>query len=139
MDIRNDNMARISVTNFTVSSSNSDGLECRSERTTAETQMYTAGFLVADGDSPIESGDGPAIPHNGAQERGWDTRRVVSGNRRFHYLRRRQSSSEEGYYNCVIPGDMNFLTGLYILYLSESPYHDTVIHTHFLSLLQSIQ
>ena len=137
MDIRNDNISRISVTNFTVSDSNSNGLECRSELTEAETQMYTAGYLVADGDSPIQTGNGPAIPHNGAQERGWDAKRVVSGNRRFHYLRRRQSSCEEGYFNCVIPDDMNFLTGLYILYPSESPYHDTVIHTLF--LLQSVQ
>ena len=138
MTIPNDNISRISVTNFTVSSNNSDGLECRSERTTADTVQYTAGYLVADGDSPIESGIGPVISHNGAPpERGWDTRRVVSGNRRFHYLRRRQSSSEEGYFNCVIPGDINTPAGLYILYPSESPYHDTVIHT--LSLLQSVQ
>ena len=133
MDIPNDNISRISVTDFTVSSSNSNGLECRSERTTAETQMYTAGYLVADGTSPIQGGDGPVILHNGAPERGWDTRRVVSDNHRFHYLRRRQSSSEEGYYNCVIPDDMNTPRGLYILYPSESPYHDTVIHTHSLS------
>ena len=139
MDIPNDNMARISVTDFTVSSNNSDGLECRSERTTAETQMYTAGYLVADGDSPIQGGDGPVILNYGPTERGWDTRRVFSGNRRFHYLRRRQSSSEEGYYSCSITGDLNTPRGLYILYLSESPYHDTVIHTHTLSLLQSVQ
>ena len=128
MTIPNDNIFRISVTNFTVSDSNSNGLECRSELT--GTSQYTAGYLVADGDSPIQTGNGPAILHYGDPERGWDTKRVVSGNRRFHYLRRRQSSSEEGYYSCVIPGDMNTPRGLYILYPSESPYHDTVIHTH---------
>ena len=139
MDIPNDNIFRISVTNFTVSDSNSDGLECRSERTEAETSQYTAGYLVADGNSPIQAGNDPLINWYGPTERGWDTRRDVSGNRRFHYLRRRQSSSEEGYFNCHIDGDMNAPAGLYILYPSESPYHDTVIHTHSLSLLQSVQ
>ena len=134
MDIPNDNIFRISVTNFTVSDSNSNGLECRSERTTAETSEYTAGYLVADGNSPIQAGDGPVILHYGDQERGWDTRRVVSDNRRFHYLRRRQNSSEEGYYSCNIQGELNAPAGLYILYPSESPYHDTVIHTLSLSL-----
>ena len=136
MDIPNDNIFRISVTNFTVSDSNSNGLRCRSERTTAETSQYTAGYLVANGTSPIESGAGPVILHYGPPERGWDTRRVVSDNRRFHYLRRRQSSSEEGYFNCHIDGDLNTPRGLYILYLSESPYHDTVIHTLSLSCSQ---
>ena len=134
MTIPNDNMARISVTNFTVSSNNSDGLECRSELTIADTSVFTTGYLVADGTSPMKAGDGPLIRHYGDPERGWDTRRVVSDNRRFHYLRRRQSSSEEGYYSCSINGELNSPAGLYILYPSESPYHDTVIHTHTLSL-----
>ena len=135
MDIANDNMARISVTDFTTVSDENDlgnALVCRAELT--GTSEFTAGYLVADGDSPIMAGNGPVILHYGPPERGWDTRRVVSDNHRFHYLRRRESSSEEGYFNCVIPGDMNAPTGLYILYLSESPYHDTVIHTHSLSL-----
>ena len=140
MTIPNDNISRISVTNFTVSDSNSNGLECRSERTEAETSVFTTGYLVADGNSAIQTGgDGPLIIHYGDPERGWDTRRVVSGNRRFHYLRRRQNSSEEGYYSCNIQGELNAPAGLYILYTSESPYHDTVIHTHSLSLLQSVQ
>ena len=136
MTIPNDNIFRISVTNFTVSSSNSDGLECRSERTEADTSEFTAGYLVANGTSPIQGGNGPVIVHYGAPERGWDTRRVVSDNLRFHYLRRRENNPEEGYYNCHIDGDMNSPTGLYILYLSESPYHDTVIHTLSLSSSQ---
>ena len=139
MDIPNDNIFRISVTNFTVSDSNSNGLECRSELTEAETSEYTTGYLVADGNSAIQSGIDPLIMHYGPTERGWDTKRVVSDNRRFHYLRRRQSSSEEGYYSCNIQGELNSPAGLYILYPSESPYHDTVIHTHTLSLLQSVQ
>ena len=49
MDIPNDNIFRISVTNFTVSSSNSDGLECRSECTEADTSVFTNGYLVANG------------------------------------------------------------------------------------------
>ena len=137
MDIRNDNMARISVTDFTVSGDFENALVCRAELT--GTSEFTAGFLVADGDSAIEGGDGPVILHYGPTERGWDTRRGFSGNRRFHYLRRRQSSSEEGYYSCNIQGELNTPRGLYILYLSESPYNDTVIHTHTLSLLQSVQ
>ena len=136
MTIPNDNIFRISVTNFIVSSSNSDGLECRSERTEADTSEFTAGYLVANGTSPIESGIDPVILHYGPTERGWDTRRVVSDNRRFHYLRRRESSSEEGYYSCHIQSDLNAPAGLYILYPSESPYHDTVIHTHTLSCSQ---
>ena len=136
MTIPNDNMARISVTNFTVSDSNSDGLECRSELTATQTSVFTNGYLVADGNSPIQGGDGPVILHNSPIERGWDTRRVVSGNRRFHYLRRRQSSSQEGYYNCHIQGDINTPRGLYIHYPSEFPYHDTVIHTLSLSCSQ---
>ena len=134
MDIPNDNISRISVTNFTVSSNNSNGLECRSELT--GTSQYTAGYLVADGTSPIQGGDGPVILHDGAPERGWDTRRVVSGNRRFHYLRRRENNPEEGYFNCHMPFDLNTPRGLYILYPSESPYHDTVIHTLSLSCSQ---
>ena len=129
MDIPNDNIFRISVTNFTVSSSNSNGLECRAERTEAQTSEFTNGYLVANGTSPIQAG---IILYYGDPERGWDTRRVVSGNRRFHYLRRRESSSEEGYYSCNIQGELNSPAGLYILYPSESPYHDTVIHTHSL-------
>ena len=138
MTIPNDNMARISITDFTVSDSNSDGLECRSERTAAETLQYTAGYLVADGTSPIQAGDDPIILHYGDPERGWDTRRDVSDNRRFHYLRRRESSCEEGYYSCNIQGELNSPAGLYILYLSESPYHDTVIHTHSHSLSPAV-
>ena len=138
MDIPNDNMARISVTDFTVSDDFEDALVCRAELTGPS--VLSAGYLVADGNSPIEGGDDPILLHYGPTERGWDTRRVVSGNRRFHYLRRRQSSSsEEGYYNCHMSGDMNTPRGLYILYPSESPYHDTVIYAHFLSLLQSVQ
>ena len=129
MDIPNDNISRISVTNFT---NNSDGLECRAERTEDETAVFTHGFLVANGDSPIQGGDGPVILFYGDPERGWDTRRVVSDNRRFHYLRRRDISSQEGYYSCSIVGELNSPAGLYILYPSESPYHDTVIHTHSL-------
>ena len=112
------NVDRISVTDFTVSTSNSDGLECRSELTSNETLEYTAGYLVADGDRPITAGDDPVILHYGSPERGWDTRRVVSGNHRFHYLRRREASSEGGYYTCNIIHDINNPAGLYILYPS---------------------
>ena len=135
MDIPNDNMARISVTDFTIVSDElalGNALVCRAELT--GTSQFTAGYLVADGTSPIQAGNDPLINWYGDPERGWETRRDVIGNRRFHYLRRQESSCEEGYYSCSIPGDLNSPTGLYILYPSESPYHDTVIHTLSLSL-----
>ena len=125
-------MSRISVNDIGV---NSDGngfngaLICRSELTEDETNPSTHGYLQADGNSPITGGDGPVIlphPHLG-QERGWDTRRGVSDNHRFHYLRRRRTAAEEGYYNCHIENDTNTPTGLYILHPSESSSHCIVL------------
>ena len=114
-------MSRIRVDDFTVSESFSNALVCRSERTEAETGVSTHGYLQADGNSPITGGDDPNIPRNGPIERGWDTRRVVADNHRFHYLRRRSSNAEEGFYNCHIQNDLNTPVGLYILHPSESP------------------
>ena len=119
------NMSSISVNDIAL---NSDGngfngaLVCRSELTEGETNRFTHGYLQADGNSPITGGDGPVIfpDPNIEQERGWDTRREVVDNRRLHYLRRRSTAAEEGYYNCHIQSDINTPVGLYILYTSES-------------------
>ena len=122
--IPNNNMSRISVNDFTVSESFSNALICRSNLTEDKTNPYTHGYLQADGNSPIIGAVGPVILPYGPPDRGWDTRRVVADNHRLHYLRRRSSSAEEGYYNCHIQSDINTPVGLYILYPSESPSHD---------------
>ena len=114
-------MARISVNDITVSTSFSNALVCRSELTEDETGQSSHGYLVADGNSPISGGEGPNISPFGAIERGWDTRRDVADNHRLHYLRRRSSNAEEGFYNCHIQNDLNTPVGLYILHPSESP------------------
>ena len=118
-------MARISVDDIAFSNGIdfNSALVCRSELTEAETNQFTHGFLQSDGNSPITGGDGPVILPFSTEcpERGWDTRRGVDGDRRVHYLRRRNSNAEEGYYNCVIEFDLNTPTGLYILHPSESP------------------
>ena len=117
--IPNNNMARISVNDITVSTSFSNALVCRSERTKDETNEFTHGYLQANGTNPITGGDDPNIFTT--VERGWDTRRDVANNHRFHYLRRRDDNPEEGFYNCHIQSDLNTPVGLYILYPSESP------------------
>ena len=122
--IPNNNMARISINNFFVSESLSNALVCRSELTADETGNYTHGYLVGNGTAPLPTADdGPVILPYGLPERGWDTRRAVEDNHRFHYLRRRDDNPEEGYYNCRITGDLNTPVGLYILYPSEFPSH----------------
>ena len=119
--IPNNNMARISVNDFTVSESFTDALACRSELTEDETHPSTHGYLQPDGNSPIPGGDDPNLSPTGVIERGWDTRRDVADNHRFHYLRRRNTNAEEGFYNCHIIADLNTPVGLYILHPSESP------------------
>ena len=116
-------MARISVNDIALSDGNGfDGaLVCRSELSVDDVGEFTHGFLVGDGNSPISGGDGPVILPFGQIERGWDTRRVVADNHRFHYLRRRSSNAEEGFYSCNMQNDSNTPVGLYILHPSESP------------------
>ena len=117
-------MARISVNDIALNSNGNgfdSALVCRSELTPDETNPSTHGYLQADGNSPITGGDDPNLSPNGPIERGWDTRRVVTVNHRLHYLRRRSSNAEEGYYNCHIQDDLNNPAGLYILHPSESP------------------
>ena len=117
-------MARISVNDIALNSNGNgfDGaLVCRSELTAAQTGESTHGYLVANGTSPIFGDDDPVILPFGDPERGWDTRRGTADNHRFHYLRRRSSNAEEGFYNCHIQSDLNTPAGLYILHPSESP------------------
>ena len=117
-------MARISVNDIALNLNGNgfDGaLVCRSELAEVVTSPFTNGFLVGDGNSPITGGDDPNISPNGVIERGWDTRRGTADNHRFHYLRRRNTTAEEGFYNCHIPSDLNTPVGLYILHPSESP------------------
>ena len=117
-------MARISVNDIALNSNGNgfDGaLVCRSERTEAQTGESTHGYLQANGNSPVTGGNDPNLSPNGVIERGWDTRRDVADNHRFHYLRRRSSNAEEGFYNCHIQSDLNTPAGLYILHPSESP------------------
>ena len=118
-------MARIRVNDIALNSAGSgfDGaLICRSELTEAETGESTHGYLQSDGNSPLSGGDDVAVifPY-GNPERGWDTRRGTADNHRLHYLRRRSSNAEEGFYNCHIQSDLNTPAGLYILHPSESP------------------
>ena len=135
--IPNNNMSRISVNDIALNSNGigfNGALVCHSELTEYETGTSSHGYLQADGNSPITGGNDPVIFPYGDSERGWDTRRDVANNHRFHFLRRRSSSAEEGYYNCHIQSDINTPTGLYILYPSESPYSETHMHTHSLFL-----
>ena len=136
--IPNNNMSRISINDFFVSKILSNALVCRSELTANETGNYTHGYLVGSGTAPLAtSGDGPVILPYGPPERGWDTKRDVENNHRFHYLRRRDDNPEEGYYNCRINRDLNTPVGLYILYPSEPTLYARDLHTH--TLLQSLQ
>ena len=129
--IPNNNMYRISINDFFVSESLSHALVCRSELTANETGNYTHGYLVGNGTAPLAtSGDGPVILPYGPPERGWDTRRTVEDNHRFHYLRRWNDTPEEGYYNCHIMHDLNTPVGLYILYPSEPTFYASDLHTH---------
>ena len=128
--IPNNNMARISINDFTVSTNLSNALVCRFELTEDETGISTHGYLQADGNSPITSGNDPNLSPNGPIERGWDTIRDVADNHRFHYLRKCRSNAEEGYYNCHIQHDLNTPVGLYNLHPSES--HHLMIYTHSL-------
>ena len=61
VSIPNNNISRISVTDFTVSTRNSDGLQCHSECTEGQISQNAAGYLVPDGGSLITSGYTPLI------------------------------------------------------------------------------
>ena len=136
VNIPNNNISRISVTDLAVSSSGYYALFCRAQYTAAQKDISV--HLVADGHSPIISGS--SLIFYGPPKRGWSTHSGGDGNGRYRYLYRQQTNSEEGYYSCVLFGDINPVIGVYILYHSESPSHYVVIprHTHNLCL-QSVQ
>ena len=82
---------------------------------------FSNGYIVGNGTSPIDccySGFGH-ISHFGPPTRGWDTRRREENGSRVHYLRRREQTPEEGYYSCNLGGDINPVSGVYVLYPSE--------------------
>ena len=101
-------------------------MRCQSELSVSEVPGYTYGCHVGGGDSPV-----PCVwpePENirfGSIEyitRGWIGRRVANeGGHRVHYLWRMSETPEEGYINCNMIGDINRLSGLYVLYPSEWP------------------
>ena len=97
-------------------------LRAQSEQTITDgVDPFSHGYLVGDGTSPIATGY--QSPENidpfGIITRGWGGQRPDEDGHRVYYLRRRQQSSEEGFYNCHMPGDTNSPAGLYILYPSE--------------------
>ena len=126
--IPNNNMSRISVYDFEITSQDDDftsALRCQSELTTADgVTMNTNGCLVGDGDGPITCNHpSPNRIHaSGAHKRGWRTSRINDDGYRVLNLTRRTENPEEGYYNCHMSGDINTLSGLYILYPSKSPF-----------------
>lgn len=148
--IPNNNMSRISVYDFEITSQDGDfssALRCQSELTTGSVTINTNGCLVGDGDGPITC-DHPSpsrIHVSGAPKRGWRASRIdYDDGHRVLNLTRRTENPEEGYYNCHMSGDINPLSGLYILYPSKSP--SLMVHTSlemnavtFLSSLQSQQ
>ena len=127
--IPNNNKSRISVYDFDAIDQDDDisssALRCQSELSTSDVKDTTNGCLVGAGDSPVtcEHPSQNRIATGGAGiTRGWKARRIHNEDGyRALYLTRRTQTPEEGYYNCHMSGDINPLSGLYILYPSESP------------------
>ena len=95
---------------------------CMSEKTIFDgIREANISCLAGGGDSPISCavGDPESIDHSSAIIRGWSGRRGDYNSRRVFYLRKRRETPEEGYFNCIIPDDVNPLSGVYILYPSE--------------------
>ena len=113
-------MESISINDFESSSV----LKCQSELTVVNVSQYTHGCLVGDGDRPISCthNDGVSINPFDYLIRGWSGSRAIEGGHRVYYLKRRVTTPEEGYFNCLMNGDVNRRSGLYILYPSECPY-----------------
>ena len=130
--ITNNDMARISVYDFQVATSETDtssALRCQFERTDLGDSPDLFGrftYFCHDGD-----GDGPIIcpaanpntihPAMDMITLGWGNNRAVEDSHRVHYLRRREQTPEEGYFSCHNHGvdTNNDPVGLYILYPSE--------------------
>ena len=127
--ITNSDMARISVYDFQVATSETDtslALRCEFERTDLDNFFrFTYMCLVGDGFSPIMCSNinNPETIHPAMDRitRGWGNNRAVEDGHRVHYLRRREQTPEEGYFSCHNFGTdtNNDPVGLYILYPSE--------------------
>ena len=128
--IPNNDMARISVYDFQVVSSEVDtssALKCQWE--TPGVGRFTYACQDPDGDSPIvcrSSNQESIILSGDTITRGWSNSRADEssgqGIIRIHYIWRREQIPEEGYFSCYNFGtDANDPAGLYILYPSEWP------------------
>ena len=125
----NDNMSRSFVETFEIVSGLEDFssvLRCQSELTIADgVREFTHGCLVGGGNTPFNCtyNDGISLHPDGDITRGWSGNRADEDGHRVYYLRRREENPEEGYFNCFMEGDVNPLSGFYILYPSEWPPH----------------
>ena len=148
--IPNTDMARISVNDFQVATSESDtSLALRCQWETPGLGGFHYSCHVPDGDGPIDcdSNDQENIALSGDTiTRGWGSRRQDEGSGedviRIHYIWRREQTAQEGYFTCFMFGaDPNDPAGLYILYPSEWPSLLTVIERYYIIplLLQSLK
>ena len=125
--IPNSNISRRSVYDFEFVNSNdcfSSAMRCQSEWRSEIVPEFSHVCHVGDGDSPVTCHwpDTVHINYTGGVTRGWGGLRVSKeGGYRVNYLWRRWETPEEGYFNCYMRGDINPLSGLYILYPSEWP------------------
>ena len=128
--IPNNNMSRISINDFLVLSPTdyrASRLLCESQRTQNYISLHY-GCLVGDGSDPVTCArEGPqATPDRGRVARGWVGRSGQRGDYRVYSLQRRLENAEEGYFNCVMEGDINPLSGLFVLHPSE--YYIIAVH-----------
>ncbi|CAI8048506.1 hypothetical protein GBAR_LOCUS26751, partial [Geodia barretti] len=113
-------MSRISINDFLVLSPTdyrASRLLCESQRTQNYISLHY-GCLVGDGSGPVTCArEGPqATPDRGRVARGWVGRSGQRGDYRVYSLQRRLENAEEGYFNCVMEGDINPLSGLFVLH-----------------------
>ena len=134
--IPKNDMARISVNDFEVATSETDtNLALRCQWETPGLDMFTYSCHVPDGDGPIDCPpNNPNYINNSGDmiTRGWSARRGEEGSGedviRIQYIWRRDQTAQEGYFTCYnFGGDTNDPVGLYILYPSEWPSLLTVI------------
>ena len=154
--IPNNDMARISVNDFEVATSETDtslALRCQWETLQGPDEgRFHYACHVPDGNGPINcpaTNPNSIIISGDTITRGWSSHRQdeASGQNfiRIHYIWRREQTAQEGYFSCYSFGtDTNDPAGLYILYPSEWPSLLTVIERDVLYyiiplLLQSLK
>ena len=137
--IPNNDMARISVNDFEVATSETDtslALKCQWETPQGPNDgRFHYACHVPDGNGPINcpgTTQRNIIISGDTITRGWSASRQdeASGQNfiRIHYIWRREQTAQEGYFSCFNFGfDPNDPAGLYILYPSEWPSLLTVI------------